>query len=112
PLIVKVTKISDRQGKPLYRVRERPFKRIPFFIKYYASVEVINHDFHYEIIGLPWTSGHLRYTLRSKESGPHQIQVSIELVSKLPSSSLLLTKMWRAQDHIMRNLQRQELPGL
>lgn len=111
PLIRKVEKLSSSESGTLYKITERPFKWIPYNIKYTADLTSKNSNIQYEISGMPLTKAYISYQLIQKSKKQTSVQFQLIIASKLPGSRLLLNKMISAQDQLMNSINKSyEIP--
>lgn len=107
PLIKRVDLLDTEEDGQLYQITERPFKYIPFNIRYKAMVKTSKSEIDFEISGIPLTQVFVHYKIDQAAENRSKIQFQLKIISKMLGQALLLQKMIAAQDKLMLSLQKE-----
>jgi len=104
PLILSATEVEPFSNK--FRIVERPFRLFPIRISYIAQRNCFNNKIDYQISGIPFTTGTMRYAINCVDDRKTSIDWYAEISSSLPIETWLVNKMLSAQNILMARLSR------
>lgn len=105
PLIRSVKPVDqDSSHLDKFKIKERPFKKLPVTIKYFASVESSDSEVNYQLSGIPFTKGHIQYSIIPISSKETQLKFFLQIDNKVFGKKILLKKMIAAQNELIDNL--------
>jgi hypothetical protein len=107
PLIVsaKPLEISSPDQK-IYEIIEQPYSWLPVKFTYQAQVFIANDTITYRLTGIPMFQPVIEYRLKSIDAKKTQVVFTLTISGNLMTQRLLANKMLKAQDQLMRNLDK------
>lgn len=96
PLILETLQMADG----LYRIKEQPFSFLPFRFYYQCKVTVKENEVRYHIKGIPIMNPYMFFKLSATADAQSKLDVYIRVASVPLIKTILLSKMFSAQDSI------------
>lgn len=102
PLITEVQQLDS----VLYRIKEKPYPKIPVTIKYNATITKTGNEISYHVTDLPWSEAFITYVV-TEEKDEVVINFILRIESRLLGKKVLFRKMISAQDKVMAGIEEE-----
>lgn len=107
PLIISAKPLEMASpDQKIYEILEQPYGWLPVKFTYQAQVFCANDTITYQLTGIPMLQPVIEYRLKSIDAKKTEVIFALTISGNLMTQRLLANNMLKAQDQLMRNLDK------